>query len=201
MRIGLTEFFRDLEKVKDKHMRAMLRFKFGLAQDIQFKAQDNVLKNFGAGRGKKSPLTIQAYGNSARRTGRGGALFNSIMIEKQGDNLSVTAGGLGVPYAAIHEYGGVIIPKKAKMLTIPFSSRFAGTRAKEFNLYMDEDDKWGLVLKMRGDDSIAFLLRRKSTIRARPYLGPAVQKATASERVRQLMLLYMGTDRLEIKIT
>jgi len=65
----------------------------------------------------KRNVTQQFTGRNGRTlTGR---LLNSVFsgFEKQGSGLPIGFVGVrGIPYGAIHEYGGVITPKKAKNL-------------------------------------------------------------------------------------
>lgn len=194
---SVKQFLKELSEIEDNFNRQVRRFQLDLAMQVLKQAQENIKKNFGSGRGQKSPITEMSYGNSARGAGRGGALMRSGNIEAEGSRVNVSFGGPGVPYAAIHEEGGVIVPKSAKFLTIPFSSRTRGARAREFDLKYAVDPVWGRVLKFRGasrkgDQQIAFLLRKKSTIPARPYLQPAVDKVTADPYVQAMMLRLLG---------
>lgn len=206
--LSIQAFFQDLREAETLVKKQMLRFQLELAQGIAWKTQDNIRKIFAQKGGlARSAITRRAMGNTARTSGAGGGLFNSVQVERPaGGAVSVSVGGPGTPYAAVHEYGGVITPKKGKYLTIPFQPRFVGTRAREFNLFFDQDDEWGPVLRLdayRGDgddDSIAFLLRRRVRIPARPYLRPAIDETTKDPAVRAMMKRFMGTDRFDIKV-
>lgn len=54
-----------------------------------------------------------------RRTGALARSFKSVVRGEGLRDLEAVAFSEGVPYAAIHEFGGVIKPKKARWLTIP----------------------------------------------------------------------------------
>ncbi len=207
---SVDEFFKELREVEDTIERSALRFQLQLAQRILYRAQDNVKKNFGAGTGEKSPITLRAYGSSARRQGRSGALFNSGMIQRQANGeLTVSFGGPGVPYAGIQEWGGKIFPRKpGGYLTLPYSSKYAGTRAGEHSLKFAVDANEGAVLVKTGsipdgsgsfdESEIAYLLRRSVTIRPRPYFQPAVDAETRDDSVRELMMKYFGARNLQV---
>lgn len=207
----MRAFFRDLAKAKDGMTRAIMQFHFEVATAIQAQAQENVKAMFGPTKGgaPRSPLTLRAMGTSGRRQGRGGGLLQSIRIERESNGtLVVVAGGVGVPYAAIHEFGGVIRPRTARYLTIPFWPRYAGRRAREFeNLHYDVDEEWGPVLRTNegsvedpDDRDIAFLLRRQARIPKRPFLAPAVRTATSAPEIRRRMQVLFGrTIDYEVK--
>ena len=206
---SVDEFFKELREVEDTVQRSALRFQLQLAQRILYRAQDNIKKNFGSGTGDKSPITVRAYGSSGRRSGRGGGLFNSGMIQRTSNGeLTVSFGGPGVPYAGIHEFGGRIKPKHGKYLTLPNAPEYAGTRAKEHDLSFAFDAEKGAVLVERGakpssdgtflDDQIAYLLRRSVRIPKRAYFQPAVDEATGDQDVRDLMMKYFGGHNLRV---
>ena len=131
-------------------------------------------------------------GSRSRRIGPGkegladsGRLLNSISyhITDSGQTQSLEVGSYGVPYAAIHEYGGTIYPKNGRALTIPVAAWSKGRRARDFgrNLF-----RVGRVLydktKLPGDGTLtdsakAFVLARKAVIPARPYLRPAIVRS------------------------
>jgi phage gpG-like protein len=206
---SISQFFEKLREVENQTLREMMRFQLELGLKIQNQVRENIKATFGKGRGSKSEITERAYGSTARRAGRGGNLFQSVALERSTDgSVTVSAGGPGVPYAAIHEKGGVIRPVRAKFLTIPFQPKYAGTRAREHDLYFDFDEEWGPVLRQetygrssRSEEStIAFLLRRKATIPARPYFQPAVDKVTADQSVKDVMVRLIGRSSLEVSV-
>lgn len=209
---SIRRFIQELEQVRDKTLQAMMRFQLELGIKIQAQTQDNIKATFGRGRGPRSELTQRAYGSTARRAGRGGGLFQSVNLERtQGGAVTVSVGGPGVPYAAIHEFGGTVLPVTAKFLTIPFQPKYAGARAGEFNLQFGVDPAWGRVLVRAGarqgvdglyeDSDIAYVLRRSATIPPRPYFQPAVEKVTQNESVRETMRRLIGRSKLNVEVT
>jgi phage gpG-like protein len=119
----------------------------------------------------------------ARRTG---ALMNSIKksVTKDGDAWVGTIKSEGVPYALIHEFGGVIRPKNARALTIPtdVNRRRDGSpimsvedlrkTGKSFIMqgiiYMKEQRLGGKGIKPM------FILKQSVTIPKRAYIAPAI---------------------------
>lgn len=112
-----------------------------------------------------------------------GHLRNSIFYEvdmKEGGGV-LTVGTRGVPYAAIHEFGGVIRPVRARWLTIPIAPWAKYRRASDFNLIrigrlLVDPDKLG-----SGDtipqDAKGFFLARQATIRAKRYFGRSIDES------------------------
>jgi len=119
-------------------------------------------------------------------------------------------GGAQVRYAAIHEYGGTIRPKKGKFLTIPVGpamtnagvSRFASARDVP-GLVIARTLKGGFVLVKASDErgvgkvsaktgktgkgkllarsgEVWYILRTHVTIPRRPYLTPALEEVAES---------------------
>lgn len=124
-----------------------------------------------------------------------GALRNSIdyRVEMRKDSGIVTVGSYGVPYAAIQEFGGTIVAKK-RFLTIPFASWAKHRRAGDFDLTFVKTPRGGMLIDARRirsgqkdipREAIGFLLRRSVTLRARPYIRPAVESST--ERIVQIL--------------
>ena len=110
-----------------------------------------------------------------------GRLSNSIgfEVERRGDVTALTLGSRGIPYAAIHEFGGDITAKKSRYLTIPLKPEFKGRSAREFSdlFFMKIGSNNFLVQKLdNGRLNFAYLLRERVSIPARPYLRPAIQK-------------------------
>ncbi len=130
-----------------------------------------------------------------------GKLMNSIGRSKRVtiDNQNVVAGEIGpkgVPYAAIHELGGVIKPKNASALTIPLldnkradgspkmsveEARKKGTLfARDGILFLNKmvlgKGKSNRGQVIRNDLVPLFALKKQVTIPARPYLVPAISQ-------------------------
>lgn len=207
----ITSFLQELAQIRDASVRAVMHFQLQLAMKIQAQTQDNIKATFGKGKGPRSPITERAYGATARRSGRGGGLFQSVNLERDSSGAAtVSVGGPGVPYAAIHEFGGTVRPVSSKFLTIPFAARYAGTRARESDLSYGVDPVWGRVLARAGaapsadgayeESDIAFLLRRQARIPARPYFAPAIEKVTAQPSVRKVMQDLIGRQKLNVEV-
>lgn len=117
---------------------------------------------------------------------RSGKLLNSIGKSKK---VTVTGAGeitgeigpKGVPYAAIHEFGGTIFPVKAKALTIPTEEnrRADGQPKIPVDRLKDAFIAKGMIFQKIGKGKNAqitpmFILRSSVKIPARPYLAPAL---------------------------
>lgn len=85
--------------------------------------------------------------------------------------------GTNVEYAALHQYGNVIRPKKAKALTIPLTAEAVNAgRARSFpgglKLVWPKGKPFGWLVQDKGKVSIMhYMLVPKSTVPARPFLG------------------------------
>lgn len=103
-----------------------------------------------------------------------GRLRNSLTYAETKDGLEISAGGGPgeVDYAAIHQFGGTITPKKKKFLTIPFPGGPADTkvpkRAADFdNTFVAK----GIIFRKQGKGiQPLFILKKSVTIPARPYM-------------------------------
>ncbi len=124
---------------------------------------------------------------------RTGTLLNSIgaskkVVEDSNGFIYGEIGPEGVPYAAIHEFGGTIVPKNAKALAIPTREN---QRPDGLPKITTQDLKNGLVPsfvnkgiifgifggKGKTAEAMAlFILKSSVTIPARPYLSTAVAK-------------------------
>lgn len=165
-----------------KQTRSSLVKGYGLAliqttQDIEAHAKSNVTKQF-TGRNKRT-LT--------------GRLLNSVYsgFERRGRGLPTAFVGVrGIPYGAIHEFGGIITPKTAKNLWIKnhdVPTKYKRMTPKEFIDKMREDSPTAqffisikngkkTALAVEGNKVTAlFFLRQKVTIPKRPYLIPAIR--------------------------
>lgn len=106
---------------------------------------------------------------------RSGRLKGSLTHEETADSLEISAGGGPgeVDYAAIHQYGGVIKPKKKKFLTIPFpggpADKRVPLRAADFS---DTFVAKGIIFQKRGKGKIKplFILKKSVEIPAKPYM-------------------------------
>lgn len=108
-----------------------------------------------------------------------GRLKGSLNHEETADTLDISAGGgPEVDYAAIHNFGGVIRPKKKKFLTIPFpggpADKPVPLRAADFD---DTFVAKGIIFQRKekgkkGNVQIIplFILKKSVTIPASPYM-------------------------------
>lgn len=187
----VNSFVAAIQSASSDYQRRMEICKFEIAQLIQRQAQQNIKDTFGRGSGA-----------TASGAGRSGALQASVGIERLSNgDVVVKAGGGGVPYAAIHEFGGDITPQNAQWLTIPAMAEYVGHRAREFGNLMfrslAKPDKYGNPMAMlinRTTDEAAYLLLKRVTIPARPYLQPAVDKVMASNEVKEKIAKYLTPE-------
>jgi phage gpG-like protein len=152
---------------------------------------------------RNNPRTSRAFGGSKKGLVNTGALLNSIKSEyhiKQKNNAIVTLGSYNVPYAAIHEFGGVI-KARGKYLTIPANAiarQGGGLRVRNYpnKLYFRGNGTKGVALdatKSKDDpDRIAYYLKNKVTIPARPYLRLAIERSEA-----QILKILEGLPNAE----
>lgn len=105
-----------------------------------------------------------------------GNLSRSILVKEDEDNTPDRVFvwiGTDVKYAAIHEFGGTIVPKKGKFLTIPLTKVARGVGAREYpgKLRAVVNGEKGVL---RDESGVAqYALVKRVTIPARPYLRPA----------------------------
>jgi len=174
------DFFLALQNAQNDHERKILQYKYTCALALRKRIIKNIDDTFGG----------RVYGNpnstSAGRSGRSGGLRNSIEVFLD-DEPYVSIGHQGVPYWRIHEYGGIIRPVNKKWLTIPASDKYRGKRAFEFNnltFINHRNDAQRAYLIDRLNNRIAYFLRKKVTIPARPYIGPACEAFLAEDAQR-----------------
>jgi hypothetical protein len=116
----------------------------------------------------------------AGRLERGPADALDLKLRAGGGN-----NGPDVPYAAIHEYGGIIRPVRRKWLAIPLP---IARTAAGVSRYQTPRDVPGLrfMLSRRGNALLVdkkgvpwYILKKSVSIPRRPYLLPALLKAGA----------------------
>lgn len=97
--------------------------------------------------------------------------------------------GTNVRYAAIHQFGGVIVPNKGRALAIPLTREAeAAGRARNFPrplaLVWEKGSDHGFLVEEQGGRAkkgfrartiLHYLLVRKVTMPARPYLGSSAR--------------------------
>lgn len=115
----------------------------------------------------------------------------SVTGEKVETVARVGGGGVGeVPYAAIHEHGGVIRPKRGRFLAIPMGPALKGGREGGAGMWPRDipglrfipikGGAQGMLVKRMGKGKNAgfvpwFHLVRQVRMPKRPYLAPAVE--------------------------
>lgn len=149
--------------------RAEVLATIALARSVEMSAKRNAIKEF-TGR------------NQRKLTGN---LLNSIFsgVEKEGGNLNAFVGTRGIPYGAIHEFGGTITPKKAKNLWIPSRENKRMTPREFMNMRRADPSQFFLNSKVAGRVlqkkplriMPLFFLTKQSVIPERPYLRPAIE--------------------------
>lgn len=166
----MVTFFDEIKNARTEKEKIFAQYRLVCALALKRRIVSNIDSTFG-GR-VKGDRDIKA----GRRGGRSGALRQSVAVDVVGDLLKVTVGNANVPYAAIHEYGGVIYPKNAKYLTIPLADEYRGKRAGEFStLTFFENEKNNKFLYDSKEERYAYLLRRSVKIPERPYIRPAIK--------------------------
>lgn len=136
---------------------------------------------------------------------RSGRLAQSIQskVTAKGHSIGAEIGsgvrmGKRVPYADIHERGGVIRPKNAKYLTIPAKANQTATGQTRFTapeLFERFGSKMyfsgnALILKKGTKGTVMFYLKKKVKIPARRYLS-----RTLEEKQRTVVNLLLNGIR------
>jgi hypothetical protein len=164
-----------------------------------------VLERSGAALGEQ--LRTKASANiSARLKERSGALLRTVRpeVEVSGDTLTVRllAGGdyqgLRVPYARLQEYGGTVLPVRAKHLAIPVehgltdrkTPKYASPRQMPFAAFRParpgSTARWIVYDKRNGQ--VFFVLVTHSVIPEQRYLRDAMDDVvrTVPEQLAQM---------------
>lgn len=114
-----------------------------------------------------------------------GTLSRSIHTEPGENNTAdrvFVETGTDVEYGAIHEFGGIIVPKNAKFLTIPLTEtarNAEGARNFPGKLHpvINASGQSGVLLDE--NDVAQFALTKRVDMPARPYLRPAFDEHKA----------------------
>lgn len=140
-----------------------------------------------------------------------GRLKASVRAESQGADLLLTA---STPYANLHQFGGVVRPKRAKMLAIPITKeakRVGSPRANRFPrplfVLAKEDGPPTLAESLTdGTVRVHYVLRREVRIPPRPFLGFSRATQEKIERVIQdrvaqwVATLFGGQDSAGVQV-
>jgi phage gpG-like protein len=140
---------------------------------------------------------------------RSGRLANSIgsRIERRGKNIISVIGsgarrGKPLPYAAIHEKGGTIRPKRAKYLTVPLPAAMTKSgvvrkRAREYrDTFVRKTASRSLILyQKKGNKALPlFALKKSVKIPARKYMSK-----TLKSRKSRVMEIFRDTVTSEVE--
>jgi hypothetical protein len=195
MAITLTEWAQLLSKASDGLHGHIARALVNTALRAEAEAKRNVT----GGGSSTTQLNV--------RSGRlRASIAGSVRDMKSLVRVEVTAGGRSphpdqlkrdttrnpgvASYARMHEEGGIIRPKRAKMLSIPIhKSLFTGAgvlrdargpRAVP-NLTFVRSLKGAFLLSNKFTGEPWFLLKRQVTIKPRPFLGPGMRTAVEKQ--------------------
>lgn len=182
--MNLRQYSTYLNKLKDALLVGHGLALISIAQQAELLAKKNVTKNF--------------TGRSGRKLS--GRLLNSIFTRFETNRGAIKyyqayVGSRGTPYAAIHEFGGKITPKKAKALWLKnyeVPSKYRRITPTEFfnkkNSRQANGVKYRMTIKNgklttagveeNGNYLPLFFMRDFVNIPERPYLRPAVKDAT-----------------------
>jgi len=158
----LVNKFRKLDKrtAGNALFRAVQMASFHVTDKLKRNLQGPIL---GKGQHKFKGSLRQSIGSKVTTSGQGirGVIGSGVNIGKR------------LPYANIHETGGVVKPKTAKFLTIPFPGIFG--RARDFNNTFIAKN---VIFQKTGKDSFRplFSLKRSVNIPARRYLSKTLQQ-------------------------
>ena len=128
-----------------------------------------------------------------------GALRRAISYRLKSSGLGLEVGVLGgehkgVPYGRIIELGGIIKPKKGKFLAIPLEPQYRDRSPRAFDLgFVTLGGKVYMIDRLTGKP--AYRLKKTVTIKAQPYLKPAIKEYISRRFQRDLssvMDKFMG---------
>jgi phage gpG-like protein len=168
--------------------------KYGMALMLLIQAQTvkNIDKTFGNNSAGK-PWDV------GHRKQRGGVKLRQeaarANIVKRDRSWHFNLGSDMVPYAAIHEFGGVITPKKSKWLAIPLQNIASGKSPMEFDNLVFVPSKNNIntaflidaeAANASRDELALFMLRKFVTMPARPYAEPAHNDIINSQSITDI---------------
>ena len=174
----LSQFISQMKNEADGFEKRVQQLTLRVATDVRRRTIRKIDATFNkTQRSSKSGKTVSAGSKGGLRDD------GSVMLKLVGRYPGVEVGGnsVGVPYAAIHEYGGIVRPVKAKALTIPLAPRYVGTRAREWDLFLLPREGKPALLMNKETNEPAFVLLKSVTIPARPYFRPAIEESLASD--------------------
>lgn len=178
MPITIDEFVARLGAVDtpDKVVGILYPAALATATDAQNRAQSRVANDVLRSRSGRLKSSI-----AGSVKGESGGSF-AIVLRAGG-----RVGGYSVPYAAAHEFGATITPKRAKFLRIPlpaartaagvdrYATPLRQTGAGMFHVRRSASGRLLLFNNATGEPW--YLLVRQSKVRARPFLRPSLTEA------------------------
>jgi phage gpG-like protein len=180
----VQEFIASMKTMNKGLDRQFAKFTLYVATGVRREAIRNAQRTF------NKTQRVNSRGGSV--AGVRGGLAGSIQLGIVGRWPGVTIGSPTVPYAAIHEFGGVIRAKK-RFLTIPLDPLFQGRRAREFSTLGFVRVRGNLFLVDKLTGVFAYLLKPSVRMPARPYLAPAMETiANAPDTEAQAQKLFGG---------
>jgi HK97 gp10 family phage protein len=120
------------------------------------------------------PIQNAAKEKAPRKTAN---LVRSIheMVVTAGKDYVQVAIGTDLIYAAIHEYGGEIVPKHGKFLAIPLTKTAETYKPRDYpeplHVVIGKGSSSGVL--MTAGNEVIYALVKKVTIPAHPYMRPA----------------------------
>lgn len=174
MEMSISQFIQRLAKEKNSMRRNILK----VLLLINMEVRENAIRN----------VSQRLNRNGTSR----GVLKNSISLETENGLPLVAAGGAGIPYANIHEFGGKIIPKNVNWLTIPNGREYYGKKARDFNVYFRLINPQLGALVDKNTNKVIFWLKKQVVIKKKSYLTDAGN--TAMNRNKEKLKEVFGSD-------
>jgi hypothetical protein len=158
----------------------------GFRAAVQRTMVETALRGEGYAKGNAATVLNVRTGHLRR------SIAGTVRDTSEGPEAVISAGGrvnggASVRYAGTHEYGATITPKRSRYLRIPLPpartaagvDRFGGPlRQSGAGLFTVIKAKSGrLFLKHRPSGALWYMLVERVTIRARPFLRPAADRA------------------------
>jgi phage gpG-like protein len=153
---------------------------------------------------RNNPVTNRKIGKPKQGLIENGHLLNSIRTkyEPSDTQVIVTLGSYGLPYGAIHEFGGLIKAKK-KWLTIPNHPTSKGLRVRNYpkKLFRPRNKTGGFynvlafqkkkaTKKNKAVIQVVYALKKSVKIPPRPYLALALQRS--EDKINQILSKVFG---------
>jgi HK97 gp10 family phage protein len=148
----------------------------GEALRAAFKKLDENMRANTLRKGALAGGQVIRNGASRRAPRKSGNLRRSIVAEvkESNDEQATIEIGTNLDYAAIQEFGGTIVPKKAKLLAIPVTKTAERFAPREYPGKLHMVISGGMPVGLAdASDKLQYALKRFVTIKAHPYLRPA----------------------------